>query len=341
MSSDSTDQINTTTASIGNATLLKGVCFALLAGLAWGLVFVAPVWLSNYPSDMLSFGRYFAFGLIAIPLGYFARKALRLLHRTDWVEALKLALIGNLIYYCGIAAAVQLSGAPVTSALIGTLPIVIAMTANWLARRSTGQTKQTSIAWSRLLPPLLVLALGLLLINWEEFKALDQSSASSRRFVVGIGFGLIALAAWTWYPLRNSQWIRSNPKVSSSTWATAQGLATLPLATLGLIGSFFWHGDQYAWPLGPEPLKFIGIMLLLGLCASWLGTLLWNRASQLLPASLAGQLIVFETIAALSYAYLWRGAPPSLTAAFGIVLLLSGVWLGVRVFQTPPVVQQR
>ena len=36
-------------------------------------------------------------------------------------------------------------------------------------------------------------------------------------------------------------------------------------------------------------------MLAIGLLASWLGTLMWNRASQLLPAALTGQLIVFET----------------------------------------------
>ena len=66
-------------------------------------------------------------------------------------------------------------------------------------------------------------------------------------------------------------------------------------------------------------------MLTLGLCASWLGTLLWNRASQLLPAALTGQLIVFETLAAFAYAFLWPGALPGATALLGIALLLGGV----------------
>jgi drug/metabolite transporter (DMT)-like permease len=59
-------------------------------------------------------------------------------------------------------------------------------------------------------------------------------------------------------------------------------------------------------------------MLTLGLCASWLGTLLWNRASKLLPTALAGQLIVFETLAAFAYAFIWRGALPGSTALLGI-----------------------
>ena len=52
-------------------------------------------------------------------------------------------------------------------------------------------------------------------------------------------------------------------------------------------------------------------MLAAGLLASWVGTLCWNEASQRLPTNLVGQLIVFETLAALTYALLPRGLPPS------------------------------
>jgi drug/metabolite transporter (DMT)-like permease len=44
-----------------------GTLFALAAGLMWGLVFVGPLWLHDYPAVLLSFGRYLAFGLIALP----------------------------------------------------------------------------------------------------------------------------------------------------------------------------------------------------------------------------------------------------------------------------------
>ena len=46
-----------------------GTLFALAAGLMWGLVFVVPLLLPDYPAALLSFGRYLAFGLIALPLG--------------------------------------------------------------------------------------------------------------------------------------------------------------------------------------------------------------------------------------------------------------------------------
>jgi drug/metabolite transporter (DMT)-like permease len=52
-----------------------------------------------------------------------------------------------------------------------------------------------------------------------------------------------------------------------------------------------------------------------------------------LPTSLAGQLIVFETLAALLYAFIWRGAMPGTLVIAGIVLLCIGVMLGMRAFQ--------
>ena len=48
--------------------LASGTLFALAAGLMWGLVFVAPLMLPEYPAALLSVARYLAFGLIALPL---------------------------------------------------------------------------------------------------------------------------------------------------------------------------------------------------------------------------------------------------------------------------------
>src|SRR5690606_33453633 len=61
--------------------LFSGVAFALGAGLIWGIVFVTPLILPDYPGLVLAFGRYLAFGLIAVPLGWQARHRLRALKR--------------------------------------------------------------------------------------------------------------------------------------------------------------------------------------------------------------------------------------------------------------------
>ena len=312
--------------------MASGLIAALGAGLLWGLVFLAPLVLDDYPGFMLAVGRYLAFGLLALGLAWFDRRALAQLRRADWIEAAKLALIGNLLYYASLASAIQLAGAALPTLIIGTLPVVIALCANALNRRSGGED---AVRWSRLLLPLLLILTGLLIVHDDR----GGGSATSVRneYTLGLGLALCALACWAWYPLRNSRWLRAHEPGLSRAWATAQGLATLPIALVAGIAYAAWDaagsGPRFAWPLGPQPLLFIGMCLLLGLAASWLGTLLWNRASQLLPTALLGQLIVFETLAALLYAFIWYQRGPSPAEAAGIALLLAGVSVGVRVFR--------
>ncbi|HYD61380.1 MAG TPA: DMT family transporter [Noviherbaspirillum sp.] len=307
-----------------------GLLCALGAGLMWGLVFVAPLMLGDYPGLVLSFGRYIGFGLIALVPAFFDRRRIAALTKTDWIVALKLSLVGNILYYAALATGIQLADAPLPSMMIGTLPVVISIFSNW----SPGHPSET-VAWGRLMPSLAIIFAGLMLVNASELAHLD-GSRSPGDYMLGCFITLGALAAWTWYPIMNARHMKQNPHIASSTWATAQGLATLPLALAGFIGYGVYAAmqpDAYDYPLGPRPWQFIGLMLTLGLCASWLGTMLWNKASQRLPTSLAGQLIVFETLSALLYAFIWRGAAPAPAVMAGIALLVAGVVLGMRTFQ--------
>lgn len=307
-----------------------GLLSALGAGLMWGLVFVAPLMLGDYPGLVLSFGRYIGFGLIALVPAYFDRRRIAALTRADWIAALKLALVGNILYYAALATGIQLADAPLPAMMIGTLPVVISICSNW----SPGHPSE-AVAWSRLVPSLVIIFVGLMLVNASELAHLD-GSRSTADYALGCFITLGALAAWTWYPIKNARHMKQHPRIASSTWATAQGLATLPLALAGFAAYGVYAGfrpDAYEFPLGPRPAEFIGLMLTLGLCASWLGTMLWNKASQHLPTSLAGQLIVFETLSALLYAFIWRGATPTATVVAGIALLCAGVVLGMRAFQ--------
>ncbi len=320
--------------------LASGTAFALAAGLMWGLVFVAPLLLPEYPPALQSFGRYLAFGLIALPLAWLSRQRLKLLTRADWLEAVKLAAVGNLVYYLFLASAIQRAGAPLPTMIIGSLPVVIAICANLRDGRRDGR-----IAWRAMAPSLLAIGGGILLVNHAETAAALPGAAGAADRAVGALLAVVAVACWTWYPLRNADWLRAHPDRSPTAWATAQGVATLPLALAGFLGYWIyaaWFDPSQAMlaplgdsglrlPLGPRPLVFVGLMLSIGLLASWLGTLCWNEASQRLPTALVGQLIVFETLAALAYAFLLRGAPPAGTALFGIGLLVAGVLWAVRV----------
>jgi len=318
-----------------------GTLFALAAGLMWGLVFVAPLLLPEYPASLQSFGRYLAFGLIALPLAWLDRARLATLTRADWMEALKLALVGNVVYYLFLASSIQRAGGPLPTMIIGTLPVVIAITSNLRDARRDGR-----LPWRRLAPSLLLIGAGIALVNSVELEHLRAAgSLDAGRYAGGALLAVGAVACWTWYPIRNADWLRAHADRSPRTWATAQGVATLPLALAGYAAVWAWsawgaaagggfattpQGAAFDMPFGPRPMQFIGLMLAIGLLASWLGTLCWNEASQRLPTTLAGQLIVFETLAALAYAFALRGSVPQPAALAGIALLVVGVVWALR-----------
>ncbi len=321
--------------------VFTGTLYALAAGLMWGLVFIAPTMLSEYPAALLTVGRYLAFGLIALPLAWWGRARLAQLTRADWLEALKLSAVGNLLYYLCLAAAIQRAGGPLPTMIIGTLPVVIAITSN-LRSSASVRARDGHLPWARLAPSLLLIGAGIACVNQAELQHLRQSgSVDFGRYAVGALLAVAAVACWTWYPIRNADWLRAHANRSASTWATAQGVATLPLALLGyalLWGWTAWQGTGPApapalaleMPFGPRPFAFVGLMLAIGLFASWLGTLCWNEASQRLPPALAGQLIVFETLAALAYAFALRAQAPQPLTLVGVALLMAGVVTALR-----------
>jgi drug/metabolite transporter (DMT)-like permease len=332
------------------AALAVGALFALAAGLMWGLVFVGPLLLPEYPAALHTFGRYLAFGLIALPLAWFDRARLRELSRADWVEALKLAAVGNVVYYLFLSSALQRAGGPLPTVIIGTLPVVIAITARLRTARE-GMRVEARVPWGRMLPSLGLIGLGIGLVNQVELSHLRADPAADLgRYALGGLLAVGAVACWTWYPIRNGEWLRTHADRSPRSWATAQGLATLPLALAGYAlvwGYSAWvaplgaaagdGGAGFPMPFGPRPAAFLALMFAIGLFASWLGTLCWNEASQRLPPSLAGQLIVFETLAALGYALALRGTAPAPGTLLGAALLVAGVVWAVRAQPTSAV----
>ncbi len=320
------------------APVFTGTLFALAAGLMWGLVFIGPLLLPDYPATLQSFGRYLAFGLIALPLAWFDRATLRQLTRADWREALRLALVGNIVYYLFLASAIQRAVGPLPTMIIGTLPVVIAITAKARGHRA-GTRREAPLRWGQMAPSLALIAIGIALVNQVELARLRaEPAADLGAYALGALLAVGAVACWTWYPIRNAEWLRAHPDRSPRGWATAQGLATLPLALLGYAATwavFAAGGGEFPMPLGPRPWHFVGLMAAIGLFASWLGTLCWNEASQRLPPAIAGQLIVFETLSALAYAFALRGQWPAPATLAGIALLVAGVLWALRAGAAP------
>lgn len=307
--------------------MVSGVLYALLAGLMWGLIFVGPLLVPDYPAVLQSMGRYLALGLIALPLAWLGRARLRQLTRQDWRTALALTLMGNLIYYACLASAIQRTGAPVTTMIIGTLPVVIPVFANLFYSQRDGR-----LAWSAMAPALVCIALGLFCVNIAELRH-GLAEVNLWRYGSGILLALVSVACWAWYALRNARWLRENPDKHPMMWATAQALVTLPVSLLGYAAACGWLSMQqpaFALPFGPRPWVFVGLMIAIAVLCSWVGALCWNIASQKLPTVILGPLIVFETLAGLLYTFLLRQSLPPLLTACGIALLVAGVAIAVR-----------
>lgn len=307
--------------------MISGVLYALLAGLMWGLIFVGPLIVPDYPAVLQSMGRYLALGLIALPLAWLGRARLRQLTRQDWWTALALTMMGNLIYYICLASAIQRTGAPVSTMIIGTLPVVIPVFANLLYSQRDGK-----LSWLRLMPALVLIGVGLLCVNVAELRQ-GLPDFSGWRYGSGIALASISVVCWAWYALRNARWLRENPHQPPLMWATAQALVTLPVSLVGYVAACIWLNVQtpdFALPFGPRPAVFIGLMIAIAVLCSWVGALCWNVASQRLPTVILGPLIVFETLAGLLYTFLLRQQMPPMLTLSGIALLVIGVVIAVR-----------
>jgi drug/metabolite transporter (DMT)-like permease len=119
--------------------------------------------------------------------------------------------------------------------------------------------------------------------------------------------------------------------VSMMAWACVQGIALLPLTAALLILTHYFGPAAYRIDAG-DVSRLLLAAGIAGILSSWLGTVLWNVASQKLPAALAGQLIVFETVFSLLYGFALDRRWPAPMVWLGIACLLIGVLAGVRVF---------
>lgn len=266
--------------------MISGVLYALLAGLMWGLIFVGPLIVPEYPAMLQSMGRYLALGLIALPIAWLGRVRLRQLARRDWLTALMLTMMGNLIYYFCLASAIQRTGAPVSTMIIGTLPVVIPVFANLLYSQRDGK-----LAWGKLAPALVCIGIGLACVNIAELNH-GLPDFDWARYISGIVLALVSVVCWAWYALRNARWLRENPDKHPMMWATAQALVTLPVSLIGYLVACYWLNTQtpdFSLPFGPRPLVFISLMVAIAVLCSWVGALCWNVASQRLPTVILGR----------------------------------------------------
>jgi drug/metabolite transporter (DMT)-like permease len=286
-----------------------GIASSVVAGALWGLVFLTPALTRGFLPIQLSAGRYLAYGLIAMALlAPSSSRLARTLTRRDWITLFWLSLAGNTVYYVFLASAVQSGGVAMTSLVIGLLPIAVML---------VGSRDRDGVPLRRLLPSLVLSALGLGCISW-------QSLAGTA--VHGSAFGLLcaigALVSWTLYAVGNSRALGRLHAVSSHEWSLLVGLVTGGQALVLAVPAFVLAPGAHT---ASSWLSFAGVMAAVAVLCSVVGNALWNRASRLLPLALTGQMIVFETLFALLYGFLWEQRWPTALESLAMVLLVGGV----------------
>lgn len=286
-----------------------GIGAGVLAGSFWGLVFLAPILVPGFTPLQLSAGRYLAYGLVAAVL--VAPMWRRLLGRLSWREWRQLAwlsLCGNIIYYLFVARAVQSGGGVMTAIVIGLLPLSVTL---------VGSRDHGALPLRHLAPALLLGAAGLGCIAWQSL-----ASAQAGGSALGLACAVGALVSWTIYAVANSRCLARLGGITAHEWSLLTGVMTGAQALLLAVPAFMLGGEGHP---NSEWLRFGGVVLAVAILCSVVGNGLWNYASRTLPLALTGQLIVFETIFASLYGFIWEARWPTASEVAALVLMVGGV----------------
>jgi len=292
-----------------------GTACGVGAGAMWGLVFLAPKVAPDASPLLMSAGRYLAYGIIAaLLLAPRWKRVTALLDARAWRALAWLSLAGNIVYYLFLVISVHFAGVAASALIVGMVPVVVVV---W------GLRDPDAPPLRRIGPPILLAAFAVALIGWESLSRDAVAGRDAVSVLIGLGCGLAALLSWSAYAVGNSRWMARLPRVSAHDWSLLTGVVTGGFALLLAVPALLGAGDATAEQWTRLAAVSVGVAVL----ASIVGNALWNQASRLLPLSVLGQMIVFETLFAFLYGYLWEGRGPTVIEIIAMILMMvSVVW---------------
>ncbi|WP_120966533.1 DMT family transporter [Comamonas sp. lk] len=299
------------------SSLVSGSVFALAACALWGAIFLVPTLLPEFSPLQITFGRFVLYGVVALCI--FLPQAARLLpklRKADVRHLIWLALTGNIIYFALVATSVQWIGMAITSLIVGLVPVMVPL----LGRKTSG-----AVPLKSLLAPMALILAGIVLINAHALSGEAASNQQPGRYLLGVVMAVLAVICWSRYALDNTRYLAQS-RFNGTQWSTLWGLA------VGLISALLW---ALLWLVSPGDAApaipaqrwqmFWLLNLAVAIFSSWLGNWMWNAASQRLPITLVGQLLVFETLFALAYHFIHVRRLPQLTELAPMLLILAGI----------------
>lgn len=305
------------------SSLISGLGFALAACALWGAIFLVPAMLPEFSPLQITFGRFVLYGVVALCI--FLPQAAQLLpklQKADIWHLIWLALTGNVVYFALVATSVQWIGMAVTSLIVGLVPVTVPL----LGRNTSG-----AIPLRRMLAPMALILAGIVLINAHALTAAPEGSQS--RYLLGVLLAVLAVICWSRYALDNTRYLAQS-QFNGTQWSTLWGLV------VGLISALLWallwlvSPETGAPAIAPERWQMFWLLnLAVAIFSSWLGNWMWNAASERLPITFLGQLLVFETLFALAYHYLYEQRLPQASELAPIMLILAGVVWSLKRFK--------
>ncbi|MCW5654058.1 MAG: DMT family transporter [Hydrogenophaga sp.] len=295
-----------------------GVAAGLGAGAFWGTTFIAPLLTPGFSFIDLTVGRYLACGVLAVVLLLWAglRGQARWPTPRQMGAALWLSLLGYTGYYLLLVLAIQAAGAALPVLIIGTIPLWIMLLG-----------KPLGLRWRALVPGVLLTAAGMALMVRASAHGADGAVGDGPGFWLGIFYAVLAMAAWTAFGLLNARWLLRHPQVNSTEWANWLGVA----AGLGALAIWAVAGsDLDVLVQRPGLGPFLLVCAVTGIGAAWIASVLWNMASRRLSPSLAGQLIVSETVFGLVYTFAWNGQWPAPVQWAACLLFVLGILASIQ-----------
>lgn len=311
--------------------MLTGILAGLGAGAFWGMTFVTPLMLPGFSSVDVTVGRFVACGLFALLLfaarplaGLFRRRAHQPVQLGAWhgptprqaLAALGLSVLGYTGYYLLLVLAIQDAGAALPVLIIGTIPLWVMVLG-----------KPHALRWGALVPGVLLTALGMVLMMQATGDATGHASADAPMMARGVLYAVAAMASWTAFGLLNAAWLRRHPEVNSTDWANWLGMA----AGVGALLLWGLWGTEWASLRARDGFAtFVLVCTVTGIGSAWVAAVLWNMASRRLSPSLAGQLIVSETVFGLIYTFAWSAQWPAAIQWAACVLFVLGILASIK-----------
>ena len=252
-----------------------------------------------------------------------ARRLAAKLTRADLLALTRLALTGNIVYYILLSMAVHAIGIAPASLIIGVLPLTVTLMGRPRPRRGAVAAPSAAAgAGGRR---------DRLHQNVDVFVAPAAGTDAGSK-LLGLASAVGALACWTWFAVENARYLKRHHHFDGNEWSLLWGLVT------GALGAMLW-GAAALLPAGLRATGDAGASLGSVLAR---GPVPRDRrvvarqcaVERRIEAAAANPVrtdsIVFETLFALVFGFVYAQRTPRWLEIAAIVLLVAGVSWSVR-----------